>query len=90
MWQCSCGLGIPSRRKVTIHFVNGAKPEENLQLAFAAIVQNLHLHFKFILVYSFSAFLLAFKAGTETPDRKHCVRLAFIKREETHPHDFFF
>lgn len=61
---------IPSRRKVTTtHCVCGAKHEEKLQLAFAAFLQNLNLHFKLHFGVLIFIFLLAFKAGTETPDK---------------------
>ena len=69
MWQCSCGLGLPSRRKVTTHTVYRAAREEKLQLAFAAFLQNLYLHFKLHFGILIFIFLLAFKSGTGSPDK---------------------
>lgn len=43
--------------------------EEKLQLAFAAFLQNLYLHFKLHFGVLIFIFPLAFKAGTESPDK---------------------
>ena len=51
------------------HTVYRAMHEEKLQLAFAAFLQNLSLHFKLHFGVLIFIFPLAFKAGTESPDK---------------------